>query len=244
MSVRVQAAFCALVALSVDFGGARASTASDSGACVDARADVTSSSSADSLPVFELEAIRILGRRLPSPLDPFPLSANRFDATDIARLPGASLAELLRPVAGVRLSAHGLPEAGGSISIRGSTTDQVAVLVASARTAGQRRGVRRSRWSPWSGRRGTALRYGGADRGEDASPRQGSGLASRPARSRAACPGGICQETLGAARRRSGATRRTATTGSRTTVPAAGVSDLRRASGELRAERYRRGASL
>ena len=128
MSLRVRAALVALGALTLPVGGAPASTTGDAEP-VDARADVASASSADSLPIFELDPIRILGRRPAEPLDPFQLSRKRFDVRAIERLPGANLGELLRPVAGVRLSSHGLPQAGGSLSIRGSTTDQVAVLV-------------------------------------------------------------------------------------------------------------------
>lgn len=126
----IRAGITVLLALTVPLDTV-SSSASDGepSRAVDESARIASASPADSLPVFELDPIQIRADRLPDPLDPFPLTAKRFDARDVARLPGANLGELLRPVAGVRLSSHGLPETGGSISIRGSTTDQVVVLV-------------------------------------------------------------------------------------------------------------------
>ncbi|MFN8177008.1 MAG: TonB-dependent receptor [bacterium] len=79
--------------------------------------------------LYRLDPLRIRAHRLPDPLDPFPLASTQLGAREIARLPGANLEQLLRPVTGLRLSSHGLAEAGGSLSIRGSTTDEVVVLL-------------------------------------------------------------------------------------------------------------------
>jgi outer membrane cobalamin receptor len=56
-----------------------------------------------------------------------PFTVATFGRDEIARRPGAELDELLETVAGVRVASHGL--ASSSVSIRGSTTDQVVLLV-------------------------------------------------------------------------------------------------------------------
>ena len=77
---------------------------------------------------YFLPEIEVRGEKWPDATGPLPLSETVLDRSDIARRPGGNLADLLVPVAGLRLASWG----GGlspAISIRGSTTEQVLVLV-------------------------------------------------------------------------------------------------------------------
>lgn len=73
------------------------------------------------LPEIEVRADRVAARALR------PFRATTFARDELERRPGADLGDLLRGVAGVRATSHGL--ASSSVSIRGSTTDQVVLLV-------------------------------------------------------------------------------------------------------------------
>jgi len=83
----------------------------------------------DTLPAFTMEPVEIRATVLPDPTGPFPLATRRIGRETIARRPGADLHEILSPVAGLRVVAAGSPDAGSAVSIRGSTPDQVLVLV-------------------------------------------------------------------------------------------------------------------
>jgi outer membrane cobalamin receptor len=131
MSAAIRGGTYALVALIALAGRAGAAEP-------DSTSDATAGRSADApvVPIlrspetlYRLDPLRIRAHRLPDPLDPFPLASTQLGPREIARLPGGNLEQLLRPVTGLRLSSHGLAEAGGSLSIRGSTTDEVVVLL-------------------------------------------------------------------------------------------------------------------
>lgn len=93
---------------------------------------------------WSLPPIRVTAEPLPDPLGPFPLATTRLDREALLRRPDADVAELLRPVAGLRVTSRGI--AGSGVSIRGATTDQVLVLV--------------------DGRRWQSAQGGGADLGD------------------------------------------------------------------------------
>lgn len=76
------------------------------------------------LPVVEVRATP-----MPDPLGPFPLATTRLDSTDVARRPGGDLGELLAPVAGLRVAAWGDGSSGSTVSVRGSSANQVLLLV-------------------------------------------------------------------------------------------------------------------
>jgi outer membrane cobalamin receptor len=89
----------------------------------------TSVAKEDSLPAFVMQPVEIRAPLLPDPTGPFPLTTRRLGRETIARRPGADLHAVLTPVAGVRVTSAGSPEVSSSLSIRGSTPDQVLVLV-------------------------------------------------------------------------------------------------------------------
>ena len=77
---------------------------------------------------YVLPEIEVRAKKWADATGPLPLSQTFLDREDIARRPGGNLADLLLPVAGLRIASWG----GGlssAISIRGSTTEQVLVLV-------------------------------------------------------------------------------------------------------------------
>lgn len=76
---------------------------------------------------WTLPTVRVEADRLPDPLGPFPLATTRLGPDAVERVRGETLGALLQPVVGVRVSARGVGASG--ISIRGSTSDQVLVLV-------------------------------------------------------------------------------------------------------------------
>ncbi len=94
-----------------------------------AAAVVTSPTEADSLPAFIMSPIPVRADRLPDPLGPFPLTTYVVDSAALARRPGGDLRSALLPLAGVRITSRGTPGTGSSVSIRGSTSDRVLVLV-------------------------------------------------------------------------------------------------------------------
>jgi outer membrane cobalamin receptor len=83
----------------------------------------------DSVPAYTMPPFEIRATRLSDPAGPYPLAARRIDRETIARRPGGGLHEVLAPAAGVRVASWGAPDAGSAVSIRGSTPDQVLVLV-------------------------------------------------------------------------------------------------------------------
>jgi outer membrane cobalamin receptor len=80
-------------------------------------------------PIWDLPAVEVHGDVLDDALAPFPISVRRIDAQEVARRPGGDLRELLLDVAGLRVTSPGGPWAGSSVSLRGSTADQVLVIV-------------------------------------------------------------------------------------------------------------------
>jgi outer membrane cobalamin receptor len=77
---------------------------------------------------YVLPEIEVRGERWPDATGPLPLAETVLDRRDLARRPGGNLADLLLPIAGLRLASWS-GSLAPAISIRGSTTDQVLVLV-------------------------------------------------------------------------------------------------------------------
>ena len=77
---------------------------------------------------YVLPEIEVHGEKWPDATGPLPLAETVLDRRDIERRPGGNLADLLLPVAGLRIASW----SGGmapAVSIRGSTTEQVLLLV-------------------------------------------------------------------------------------------------------------------
>jgi vitamin B12 transporter len=91
--------------------------------------DSTAVAPPDSLPSFVLPVVELRAPLLPDPMGPFPLATRRIGRDVVSRRPGADLHEVLLPIAGVRVTSTGSPGVSSSASIRGSTADQVLVLV-------------------------------------------------------------------------------------------------------------------
>jgi vitamin B12 transporter len=89
-----------------------------------ADADGTHEQSLTVLPTVEVRATP-----LPDPLGPFPLATTRIGPRTVAAHPGGDLREVLLPLTGLHVTSLGAPGLGSSVSIRGSTTAQVLVLV-------------------------------------------------------------------------------------------------------------------
>lgn len=107
-------------------GNAGAATESrPGGGAVAAPVEVASSGAG----YWTLPPVRVEATPLPDPLGPFPLATTHVRGDAIRRRDGEDLGALLRPLVGLRVSSRGIGAAGSGISIRGSTTDQVLVLV-------------------------------------------------------------------------------------------------------------------
>ncbi|HET9886939.1 MAG TPA: TonB-dependent receptor, partial [bacterium] len=77
---------------------------------------------------YILPEIEVHGEKWSDATGPLPLAETILDGSDIARRPGGNLADLLISVAGLRLASWS-GALSPAISIRGSTTEQVLVLV-------------------------------------------------------------------------------------------------------------------
>ncbi len=84
---------------------------------------------------WTMTPVRVRADLLPDPLGPFPLATTRLDSSVIARRPGGDLGELLPQVAGLRVTAWGDGALGSTVSVRGSSPEQVLLLVDGRRRA-------------------------------------------------------------------------------------------------------------
>ncbi len=80
-------------------------------------------------PITVLPPVEVRSTPLPDPLGPFPLATTRIGPRTVAAHPGGDLGDVLLPLTGLRVTSLGAPGLGSSVSIRGSTTAQVLVLV-------------------------------------------------------------------------------------------------------------------
>ena len=80
-------------------------------------------------PRWALPMVEIRADPLPDLRGPLPLATRRVSPEEVARRPGGDLADVLVPVAGLRITSRGASWAGSGVSLRGSTSDQVVVLV-------------------------------------------------------------------------------------------------------------------
>lgn len=80
-------------------------------------------------PRWELPVVEIRADPLPDLLGPLPLATRRVTREDVARRPGGDLSDVLLPLAGLRVTSRGASWSGSGVSLRGSTGDQVVVLV-------------------------------------------------------------------------------------------------------------------
>lgn len=78
---------------------------------------------------YSIPTIEVRADRRGDAAGPLPLASTVLGREEIARRPGGDLADLLAPVAGLRLASRGDPALGTLVSIRGSTSEQVLVLV-------------------------------------------------------------------------------------------------------------------
>ncbi|MCA9752889.1 MAG: TonB-dependent receptor, partial [Gemmatimonadetes bacterium] len=82
-----------------------------------------------SLPWTVLPRIEVRGHAPVDALGPLPLASTRLEGADLERHRDDDLATLLAPVPGLRLASAGGPAAPARPSLRGSTFEQVLVLV-------------------------------------------------------------------------------------------------------------------
>lgn len=80
-------------------------------------------------PVHELPGIEIKGERWPSPSGPLPLSSTVLGPHQLEKQRGKNLAQILSPLAGLRMTARSGATSDGALSIRGSGPEHVVVLL-------------------------------------------------------------------------------------------------------------------
>lgn len=83
--------------------------------------------------VIELEEVMVTGKRGRSLTWELPVSAEVVSAADIAMTNAASVADALRPVAGAFVKSYGSEAAMKTVSVRGSSAEQVLILWDGAR---------------------------------------------------------------------------------------------------------------
>ncbi|MBC7186125.1 MAG: TonB-dependent receptor [Calditrichaeota bacterium] len=83
--------------------------------------------------VIELEEVMVTGKRGRSLSWELPVSAEVVSATDIEMVNGTTVADALRPVAGAFVKSYGSEAAMKSLSVRGSSAEQVLILWDGAR---------------------------------------------------------------------------------------------------------------
>ncbi|MGQ0721443.1 MAG: TonB-dependent receptor plug domain-containing protein [Candidatus Eiseniibacteriota bacterium] len=79
--------------------------------------------------IWDLPEVEVRADALRDPMAPFPISGRRIGPEEVQRRAGGDLRDVLLPLAGLRVTSPGGPWAGSSVSLRGSTADQVLVLV-------------------------------------------------------------------------------------------------------------------
>jgi outer membrane cobalamin receptor len=80
-------------------------------------------------PIWDLPEVEVRGDALRDPLAPFPISGRHIGPEEVQRRAGGDLRDVLLPLAGLRVTSPGGSWAGSSVSLRGSTADQVLVVV-------------------------------------------------------------------------------------------------------------------